>query len=352
MGLTFVNHEELSEHPTMATLGNQVNIPIASTTSKYLAKAITPKASTISRKQTRRSYSSRNTKRCPPMSRQHAPFELNNEDLNIGLPQGVKTINLLSNDSEKSEIISYLNTVNRKLDAIIRHFNVPSAELASEMPCHEKNCQSECQNGNMQSQEIKNHSSEVPVSLWAEDLQVPSMLPRTNLGRKDSSKIHHLSPKPILNGNSETTTAKHTFETNTPVSSSSSPVSDLPPMDFSAINIKIPDEIIERLRSRSLNRGNFAKHLVFYLFSPEERRGRNCFGRRAGVQSGPKAPLDPGRLLAVRDMVFQHYPCNAGYEESTWRRECVIAIDTGLRGENRTNLMKQKGSHGAYADER
>ena len=107
----------------------------------------------------------------------------------------------------------------------------------------------------------------------------------------------------------------------------------------------ISDDLLEATFSRSRNRGNFAKNLVFVAFPLEERIGRNCFGRRGGSLSGPKEPLEAAKLDAVRDAVFRKFPVTSDEDEdAVWKKECVIAIDTALRSEMRQRILAINGS--------
>eukprot|EP00112_Aurelia_sp_Birch-Aquarium-sp1_P012232 Seg2570.4 transcript_id=Seg2570.4/GoldUCD/mRNA.D3Y31 product="hypothetical protein" protein_id=Seg2570.4/GoldUCD/D3Y31 len=381
----------LSDHPTMANIRPGIQLMNAITSSH--AKEVRPKRATRQLMNTRQTsmigkqirqtghnqkknkhtvshYASRNNGR-----------ESNNnnrtEDLNINLPDNVKTINLLSNANEadlqgraeRSEILMYLRTVTSKLDAIIRHFNVPYSELGSgllRLPIsseptqqtvpHRQSVSSHTsvpknhQNGLIhQSVSESNHKAKRPN----EEVQY-SPWPPNSMTSPISNQSMPVERK--LAQSEENTTQTYQAPLNTPlvipnesvnfdgtpnvtaaalISMAASDSPTLEQSDNAFGDVILPEVVVQDLHAKSLNRGNFAKQLVFYLFSPEERRGKNCFGRRTGLQSGPKAPLDPVRLDFVREKVFHYYPCDHGLEETIWRRQCVIAVDTALRGENR-----------------
>ena len=98
----------------------------------------------------------------------------------------------------------------------------------------------------------------------------------------------------------------------------------------------IPTILIEKVFVESRSRANFAKNLTFAIFSPEERRGRNCTGRVFG-KAQHKEQLDQVKLQAVKEVTFRKYPCSPYLIDITWKKECITAIDSGLRNENRGN---------------
>ena len=97
----------------------------------------------------------------------------------------------------------------------------------------------------------------------------------------------------------------------------------------------IAKHIIDKVFVESRSRANFAKNLCFAIFSHDERQGKNCTGRVFG-KAKHKGQLDPVRVQAIKDITFRKYPCNLCLVDITWRKECVTAIDSGLRNENRT----------------
>ena len=381
----------LSDHPTMANIrpGIQLMNAIASSHSREVRSKRASRqlmnarqASMVGKQITQSGHNQKKNKQTVSHYATRSSGRVNNnnsmtEDLNINLPHNVKTINLLSNANEadmqgraeRSEILMYLRTVTSKLDAIIRHFNVPYSELGSgllqlpissapmpqtvphrqSVPNHTS--ASSHQNGPIRqpvsksSFKSKRPNEEVQYSHWPPN-SVTS--PISNQSTPIERKIAH---------SEENVAQTYQAPLNTPLILSSQGAnfdgtpnvtaaalipmavsSDSPTVeqsDTTFLDIILPEAVVQDLHAKSLNRGNFAKQLVFNLFSPEERKGKNCFGRRTGLQSGPKAPLDPVRLDFVREKVFQYYPCDHGLEETIWRRQCVIAVDTALRGENR-----------------
>ena len=92
----------------------------------------------------------------------------------------------------------------------------------------------------------------------------------------------------------------------------------------------IPPKIIYEAFHTSKSIGNFAKKLVFAMFSKVERHNRNCRGWvPSKVQH--KEQLDPVKLEVVKQLTFTFYRVeNPDY---IWNRECVKAIDSALRKE-------------------
>lgn len=100
--------------------------------------------------------------------------------------------------------------------------------------------------------------------------------------------------------------------------------------------VAIPINIIEKAFSESKSVTSFAKKLTFAIFSPEERRGRNCTGRVPG-KCQHKDKLDPVKLQAVKKVTFQKYSCKLENIDYIWRK-CIKAIDSALRNEKRKQL--------------
>lgn len=101
----------------------------------------------------------------------------------------------------------------------------------------------------------------------------------------------------------------------------------------------IPCNVVDKIFVESRSRANFAKNLTFAIFSQEERKGKNCTGRVFG-KAQHKGQLDPVKLGAVKEATFRKYPCNPNLVDITWRKECITAIDSGLRNENRSSSLK------------
>lgn len=107
----------------------------------------------------------------------------------------------------------------------------------------------------------------------------------------------------------------------------------------------LPSGIVDKIFVESRSRANFAKNLTFAIFTQEERRGRNCTGRVFG-RAQHKEQLEPMKLGAVKEATFRKYPCVPTLIDITWRKECITAIDSGLRNEHRATTMKNEASGG------
>lgn len=82
---------------------------------------------------------------------------------------------------------------------------------------------------------------------------------------------------------------------------------------------------IQEILSSAVSRQNFAWRLVRHFFTDYELKDHNCFGRRG------KLPLNSAKLEKVEQIVFAYYPVdNMSHYPQMWR-ECVIAIDKGIR---------------------
>ncbi|XP_065660838.1 uncharacterized protein LOC100214531 [Hydra vulgaris] len=191
-----------------------------------------------------------------------------------------------------AEIIQYIKRVEDKLDSIIKHFNVPYIVNSTE----------KFQKQSFPSSAV--FSEKHHFKKCSENLKIPlshDMNTDQNSMQCDSS--------PII------------------------------------LNDQISTDLVKQVFQKSRNRGNFAKNLVYVVFSISERTGRNCYGRRGGALSGYKYPLDQKKLRAVRNAVFKMFPVeNTEEEEAIWKRECVIAIDTALRGEMRNRILNIKSA--------
>ena len=107
----------------------------------------------------------------------------------------------------------------------------------------------------------------------------------------------------------------------------------------SSNSLDLPCNIVDKIFIESRSRANFAKNLTFAIYTQEERRGKNCTGRVFG-KAQHKGQLDPTKLAAVKEATFSKYPCNPNLVDITWRKECITAIDSGLRNEHRAATMK------------
>eukprot|EP00111_Clytia_hemisphaerica_P023631 TCONS_00069676-protein len=118
------------------------------------------------------------------------------------------------------------------------------------------------------------------------------------------------------------------------------PLADTPSTSSStnhSLSPPIPASVIEKVFIESRSRANFAKNLTFAIYSKEERYNRNCTGRVFG-RAQNKQQLDPEKLAAVKEATFNKYPCGPNLVDITWRKECITAIDSGLRNEHRASL--------------
>ena len=86
------------------------------------------------------------------------------------------------------------------------------------------------------------------------------------------------------------------------------------------------------------SKGNLAKNLLLEMFSPDERKGRNCSGRS---NSGGSSLLDQDKLGVIKEIIFEQYPdVKAKLQERVWKEECVKAIDAFLRKERWVSAKK------------
>jgi len=91
----------------------------------------------------------------------------------------------------------------------------------------------------------------------------------------------------------------------------------------------------------SSSKGNLAKNLLLEMFSPDERKGRNCSGRSNSGGSSLQ-PLDQDKLRTIKEIIFEQYPdVPAKLQERVWKEECVKAIDAFLRKERWVSAKKE-----------
>ena len=239
------------------------------------------------------------------------PLKTNNNTINSKLVE------------RQEELFQHIQRVDEKLDAILKHFNVPFSASPQ-----------------IVSLDLKApHRRESPSRFISSSASASSIPSNSFVNRfvstASSSSTSRSRVVPV---------AHHNFYANTP--------------DIHTISVErqeqqqeitqyvISDDLLESTHLRSRNRGNFAKNLVYAAFPLEERLGRNCYGRRGGSISGPKEPLEAAKLDAVREAVFRKYPAPPLEEESIWKKECVIAIDTALRSEMRQRFLAINGDLG------
>ena len=80
----------------------------------------------------------------------------------------------------------------------------------------------------------------------------------------------------------------------------------------------IPTILIDKVFVESRSRANFAKNLTIAIFSPEERRGRNCTGHVFG-KAKHKEQFDQVKLQAVKEVTFRKYLCSPYLIDITWK---------------------------------
>ena len=103
--------------------------------------------------------------------------------------------------------------------------------------------------------------------------------------------------------------------------------------DDSLETVELSPNFVRVLKSEANSRKNFAAILIDKAFTDAEKNGSNCSGARG------KSRLDPGRLNAVRSLVYEHFPMKQGKnEDQDWQKECIKAIDKKL-------LRKRKEVH-------
>ncbi len=104
--------------------------------------------------------------------------------------------------------------------------------------------------------------------------------------------------------------------------------------DGSASKAKIKPDLLKTYQYlKQEGRTRMAKAIMADLFTIEERVTSNCRG------SLGKPPLDPIRLEAVRQAVFELLPCEESQMEAVWC-SCVTCIDTANRGLKRRKYFQ------------
>ena len=85
------------------------------------------------------------------------------------------------------------------------------------------------------------------------------------------------------------------------------------------------EKYVQELLTSAVSRQNFAWKLVRHFFMDSELKDHNCFGRRG------KSPLNIQKLEKVENIVFAYYPVvDVALYAQAWR-ECIVAIDKGIR---------------------
>ena len=81
----------------------------------------------------------------------------------------------------------------------------------------------------------------------------------------------------------------------------------------------------------STSKGNLAKNLLLEIFSPGERRARNCAGC-SKCKGKVSQPLEQSKLMAIKEFVFEQYPdVPVKLQGQVSKEECVKAINAFLR---------------------
>ena len=262
------------------------------------------------------------------------------EGIQIELPTQVKAIYFNHQSPNVNEVMNYMMMLNNKMDSIIKHFNVPSnvQQAHIEMPPLKPQPEEPQPQPQPETTTTPTPTSSAPVPA-APVVHTPTTKEQQQQEYYASTLISSTPSKPWLN------VLSSPFTLNMPHISDQAVLQPgvlQSPIAANAVSYIISDPIIEKVFLESRSRGNFAKNLTFQVFSTEERRGRNCTGRVFG-RALPKGPLDTGKLNAVKDATFRKYPCHPSLIDITWKKECITAIDSGLRNETRTRVKSLEG---------
>ena len=259
------------------------------------------------------------------------------EGIQIELPTQVKAIYFNHQSPNVNEIMNYMMMLNNKMDSIIKHFNVPSSVQQAQIDIPPLKTQTEEPHPQPETTTTPTPTSSTqapPV------VHTPTSKEQQQQEYYASTLISSTPSKPWLN------VLSSPFALNLPHISEQTVIQpgvlQSPIAAGAAVSYVISDSIIEKVFLESRSRGNFAKNLTFQVFSAEERRGRNCTGRVFG-RAMPKGPLDSGKLNAVKEATFRKYPCHPSLIDITWKKECITAIDSGLRNETRTRVKSFEG---------
>lgn len=266
------------------------------------------------------------------------------EGIQIELPTQVKAIYFNHQSPNVNEIMNYMMMLNNKMDSIIKHFNVPSnmqqhsmQQTHIEMPQLKPQVEEPQPQPETTTTPTPTSSAPAPA---APVVHTPTTKEQQQQEYYASTLISSTPSKPWLNVLSSPFTLNMPHISEQAVLQTG--VLQSPIAAGAAVSYVISDSIIEKVFLESRSRGNFAKNLTFQVFSTEERRGRNCTGRVFG-RALPKGPLDSGKLNAVKDATFRKYPCHPSLIDITWKKECITAIDSGLRNETRTRVKSLEG---------
>ena len=265
------------------------------------------------------------------------------EGIQIELPTQVKAIYFNHQSPNLSELMNFMLLMNCKMDAIIKHFNVPlsiqqpNIEISTVKPQPDEPAQSETST-------TPTPTSNTPTPPVA---HTPTSKEQQQQDYYASTLMTATTTKPWMNALSPfSLNLAHVPEQQAVLHTNAihSPIAVAPPVSYI-----IADSVIEKVFLESRSRGNFAKNLTFQVFSQEERRGRNCTGRVFG-RAMPKGPLEAGKLNAVKEATFRKYPCHPSLTDITWKKECITAIDSGLRNETRTRIKPMDGQGTVQVD--
>ena len=254
------------------------------------------------------------------------------DGIQIELPTQVKAIYFNTQSPNLSELMNFMLLLNCKMDAIIKHFNVP---ISIQLPNIEITTVK-------QPEEVPQPEAATPSTPTSTtSVTTPSSTQHVPTSKEQQQQDYYAST--LLQSGSSS--SKQWLAALTPYSGilqqhGPDQVAILQNSIVAAtqgqtLPYSIPEPIVEKVFLESRSRGNFAKNLTFQVFSADERRGRNCTGRVFG-RAVPKGQLDAVKLNAVKDATFRKYPCHPSLIDITWKKECVTAIDSGLRNETRT----------------
>lgn len=253
------------------------------------------------------------------------------EGIQIELPTQVKAIYFNHQSPNLSELTNFMMLLNNKMDSIIKHFNVPTNIQQTNIEVSTVKAQQEEHHPPPETTTTPTPTSATPTPPV---VHTPTSKEQQQQEYYASTLISSTPSKPWLNVlspfalNLPHMPEQAVLQTNVLQSPLSAPA---------AVSYVISESIIEKVFLESRSRGNFAKNLTFQVFSSDERRGRNCTGRVFG-RAMPKGPLDAGKLNAVKEATFRKYPCHPSLIDITWKKECITAIDSGLRNETRTRI--------------
>ena len=96
-------------------------------------------------------------------------------------------------------------------------------------------------------------------------------------------------------------------------------------------SVKLTQELLNHIRTKSCSRPNFCVNLVRELFTIEERRQSNVRGKK------DKKQLNQQLMDLVKNSAFQMYPLATGEQQLLAWNHCIKAIDESCRRLNRAN---------------